>query len=381
VGLNHVRRALVAVAVLITTIACTNSQAEAAPLRIGMLVPLGGPYQSIGADLRNGFQLYLAMHGGRLGGRRIDLRVVDEGDGAQTALPVATKLVKDDKVVALTGFADGGSVAAVAPLLAEAKLPLVGSNERPQLKDVKWVWHTSFGSDEPGSAIARYVKDTVDGPVSVIGPDRQSGHDELRGFTDAFTKAGGVVADTVYTQDFGPALGRIQPSGAKAVYAYYAGQAAVDFVKSYARSTAADLPLYAAGFLTEGAALAAQGDAARNVFTVLNYSPDLDNEANRTFVAAWLAAHPETPATTYAMASYDAAAVLDRAIAAAGSDATSERINSAIGNLGQLDSPRGVWQFGQRNHTPVQRWYLRQVRADGRALANVVVQDLATLGG
>jgi branched-chain amino acid transport system substrate-binding protein len=165
------------------------------------------------------------------------------------------------------------------------------------------------------------------------------------------------------------------------VYAYYAGQAAVDFVKRYAASSAADLTLYAAGFLTEGAVLAAQGDAARNVFTVLNYSPDLDNEANRTFVAAWLAVHPETPATTYAMASYDAAAVLDRAIAAAGGQPSPEHINTAIGSLGQIDSPRGVWQFGQRNHTPVQRWYLRQVRADGRALSNVVVQDLATLGG
>ena len=40
-------------------------------------------------------------------------------------------------------------------------------------------------------------------------------------------------------------------------------------------------------------------------------------------------------------------------------------------------SPRGTWQFDKQNHTPVQQWYLRQVREDGRALSNVVLQSLA----
>jgi branched-chain amino acid transport system substrate-binding protein len=81
------------------------------------------------------------------------------------------------------------------------------------------------------------------------------------------------------------------------------------------------------------------------------------------------------------MASYDAAAVLDRAIATAGPDPSPEDINSAIAELGQIDSPRGPWRFAEDTHAPIQKWYLRQVRRDGRALANVVVSELATLGG
>jgi branched-chain amino acid transport system substrate-binding protein len=80
------------------------------------------------------------------------------------------------------------------------------------------------------------------------------------------------------------------------------------------------------------------------------------------------------------MASYDAAAVLDKAIGAAGANPTADQINAAIAALGQIDSPRGTWQFSKKTHSPVQKWYLRQVRQDGRALSNTIVGDLATVG-
>jgi branched-chain amino acid transport system substrate-binding protein len=393
----HHRRAFVSLAVaagvLLAAASCgagsTGDSSDAKPVRIGLLAALTGTNQAVGTDLKFGFQLYLDTHDGKLGGHPIDLRTADEGDGAQTALPEATKLVKDQKVVAMTGIVASGSVAAVAPLLHEAKIPLVGANAQPQLKDLNRVWQTGFVADQPGAAIAQYLKDRVDGPVYVIGPDYQGGNDELRGFTDAFAKAGGKLANPTgqatltpfpSTGDFTAYLSQVKATGAKAVYSFYGGQSAVDFVKNYARSDVADLPLYAAGSLTEGAALTAEGDAAKNVYSVANYSQDLDNQANRTFIAAWRSAHPDTVATAYAMASYDAAAVLDRAIAGGGRIVTPEGISRAIAGLGQIDSPRGAWQFGQSSHAPVQKWYLRQVRPDGRALSNVLVQDLATLG-
>ncbi|GAA1516181.1 ABC transporter substrate-binding protein [Dactylosporangium maewongense] len=365
----------------------SNSGAAASTLKIGFLGSLTGTYQAVGTDLKSGFELYLSMHDNKLGGHPIDLKIADEGDGAPTAVPAATKLIKDEKVVALTGIVGGGSVAAVAPLLAEAKIPLIGSNGRPELKDLSGVWTTSFMSTDAGQAIAQHIKDKVNGPVFAIGPEYQGGFDQVGGFTTEFTKIGGQLVNgkatwTPFpaTTNFLPYLSQIKQSGAKAVYTFYAGKAAIDFVKQYAQSDAKDIPLYAAGFLTEGSVLQAQGDAARNILNVCNYSPDLDNEENRKFVAAWKQKHPDATPTEYAMASYDAAAVLDRAIAAAGDNPTPESINAAVAKLGQIASPRGNWQFGPKNHSPIQKWYLRQVRNDGRALANVMVQDLATVG-
>ena len=382
---------LLAVALAVTGSACAEDGGSPAPgaIKVGLLASLSGTYQAVGTDIRDGFELYLDTHGGKLGGHPVDLIVGDEGDGAPTAVPAATKLLKKDRVHVLTGIVGGGSVAAVYPLLVESKIPFVGANGRPALKDVSRVWHTSYLSKETGAAVAQYVLDNVDGTVYAIGPDYQGGWDQLGGFTDAYLKAGGDLANdgdkTLFTPfpataNFTPYFARIKASGAKAVYTFYAGKAAIDFVKQYAQSEIKDLPLYAAGFLTEGGVLAAQGDSARDIYSVLNYSPDLDNAENRSFVAAWKADH-DGPPTTYAMASYDAAAVLDKAIAAAGENPTPEDINKAIAGLGQIDSPRGAWQFSKTTHSPVQKWYLRQVRQDGRALSNTVVGDLATVGG
>lgn len=165
------------------------------------------------------------------------------------------------------------------------------------------------------------------------------------------------------------------------MYTFYAGKAAIDFVKQYAQSDVADLPLYASGSLTEGSILQAQGDAGEGIQSVSNYVSDLDNDANRKFVSDWNAKHDTAP-TGYAVASYDAAAVLDMAIGAAAEkgEVNSDTINDALGGLGQIESPRGIWAFGKKSHAPVQKWYLREVRKDGKQLSNVTVQDLATLG-
>jgi branched-chain amino acid transport system substrate-binding protein len=359
-------------------------------VKIGLLASLSGTYKAVGTELRSGFELYLDTHDNELGGKKVEFSVGDEGDGPPTAVPAATKLIKKDKVDVLTGIVANGTYNAVLPLAEKAKIPLVSSNGRPEVKNVDRLWHTAFLSDEPGAAIAEYVKEKVDGPVYAIGPDYQGGYDQLRGFTDQFKESGGELANpggktkwTPFpkTTNFMPYFSEIAESDAKAVYSFYAGKAAIDFVKQYAQSDVADLPLYSA-FVTEGSVLPAQGQAARDIYSVLNYSPDLDNEANRKFVADWSAKH-DTPPTTYAMASYDAASVLDKAIedaAKGGKEVTPETINDAIGDLGKIESPRGSWEFG-RTHSPVQKWYLRQVRPDGKQLANVTVQDLATLGG
>ena len=79
------------------------------------------------------------------------------------------------------------------------------------------------------------------------------------------------------------------------------------------------------------------------------------------------------------MAAYDAAAVLDKALAQLDGTVTSQALNAAIGKVGQIESPRGTWQFNV-GRTPLQKWYLRQVTQDGSTLTNSLVSELVTLG-
>ena len=391
---RRVRALAAAVTALLFVTACQGSslnddEPSAGPLTIGVLWPQSGPYKAIGDDLAKGWQLYLDSHGGKLGNHAVTVRTADEGDGKQTAVNAAKRLIEQEHALVLAGTGSADTVESIQTLVTQKKVPLVGAGGRPStLNDISYIWHTSWLSRETGQAIADHVRTTVDGPVYVIGPGYQGGYDQIGGFVDAFTAAGGRLANDggkptwtpwPTTTNFLPYLNKVAASGAKAVYSFYAGVPATEFVKQYAQAGLKNkVPLYGAAFLTEGAVLSVQGEAADGVQTVSNYAANLDNPANKGFVAAFTAAYGGTP-NMYHVTGYDAAAVLDRAIAAAGANPTSQSINTAIGGVGELQSPRGSWRFGKQ-HSPIQPWYLREVRIEGGVRANIVVRELTTLG-
>ncbi|GGS22981.1 ABC transporter substrate-binding protein [Streptomyces nojiriensis] len=356
---------------------------QAGPVKIGLLVPQSGTYKALGDDMKQGFELYVRQHGGRLGGREVQIVTADEGETADSGKAAAEKLVKQDRVLAVSGVVSSATVNGVKDLFETSRIPLVGSNASPTtLTGTEYIWRTSYVNDEPGKALGRHVAERAGGPVFLIAAGYQAGKDEIEGFKSTFLPAGGKIAgEEVYTpfpgtKNFQPYLSQIENSGAKAVFCFYAGGAAVDFVKQYRDfGLAGKIPLYAPGFLTEGGVLKGQGDAAEGILTALNYSADLDNAANRQFAPAYRAAHGTDP-TTYAMASWDAAQVLDKAIGAAGSAVTPETVNAALSSVGDIDSPRGTWRFNSGG-TPIQPWYLREVKLG----ANTVAGDLGRLGG
>ncbi|MEU9997070.1 ABC transporter substrate-binding protein [Streptomyces sp. NPDC050848] len=353
------------------------------PVKIGLLVPQSGIYKALGDDMKQGFELYVEQHGGKLGGREVEIVIADEGETADSGKAAAEKLVKQDRVLAVSGVVSSATINGVKDLFETNRIPLVGSNASPTtLTGTTHVWRTSYVNDEPGKALGKHVAEKAGGPVFLIAAGYQAGKDEVEGFKSTFLPAGGKIAgEEVYTpfpgtKNFQPYLAQIERSGAKAVFCFYAGGAAVDFVKQYRDfGLAGKIPLYAPGFLTEGGVLKGQGEAATGIRTALNYSADLDNAANKGFAPAYTTAYGSAP-TTYAMASWDAAQVLDKAIKAAGDMVTPETVNAAIAKVGDIDSPRGTWRFNGAG-TPIQPWYLREVKNG----ANTVSSELVRLGG
>jgi len=359
---------------------------DLSPVKIGLVVPQSGLFKSIGDELTNGFQLYLSMNDNRLGGRPVKLVTVDEGETADSGKAAVDRLIKQERVLALSGVASSATMGAIKELVESSQIPLIGSNASPKipLSGVRYIWRTSCADEEPGQALGKYMASKIGGgSVALLAADYQAGRDAVDGFR---AKYGDVNIDPIYTAfgssgpgvNFQAALNTVRTSGAKAVAAFYSGAQAVEFVKQY-RQSGLSQPLYGAGSLTEGVLLSQEGDAARGIYTSSNYSPDLDNEANEKFAAAYQKTFDSIP-TTYAMASYDAGFVLDKAIGLAGSgDPSPQLVNLALGKIGSIDSPRGSWQFNQ-NRTPLQTWWLRQVRPDGGVLSNTVLSELSTLG-
>lgn len=429
---RRVVAAVTAVLMAAVSSACSGSAlnpdtgaSPGAVVRIGLITPKSGPYKDIGDDMRDGWNLYLSEHGGKLGGRPVEVIEADEGDGKDAVRVAGKKLIEQDKVDVLVGGATADTVASLDPLLKQSGIALIGTGGRPSvITDPTYLWHTSWLSQETGAAIADHIRTAVAGPVYAIGPDYVGGRDQIGGFVKAYTGKGGKLANAggepewtpwPATANFAPYFAKIKASDAKAVYTFYAGAAATAFVTQY-REFGVGLPLYGAGFLTEGKVLKEQREAAAGIYTVMNYAANLDIDANRKFVAAFNAKHAGATPNIYHVTSWDAALVLDLALTEAATGRTSAPTASASGSaaasavvgtatpgaavtpaatsanpraasilaalsrIGEVPSPRGGWQFGPVNHTPVQRWYLRQVASDGGVLANVKIAELATLG-
>jgi branched-chain amino acid transport system substrate-binding protein len=352
------------------------------PVKVGLLVPKSGVYAPLGRDMENGFRMYLDAKGGKLGGRTVQLVVADEGGGPESGVPAAQKLVQQDKVTAMVGVVNSAVALGVRDLVADAKVPLIvanaGANAITGEQRSDYLWRTSFTNGEVAGALGAYVAEQVGkGKVFLAAPDYAAGKEATAGFQETFEAAGGQVAGTELTpfgttNNFQPYLARIQRSGAKAVYCFYAGAEAVAFVKQYQQfGLASKIPLYCSGFVTEGGVLAAQGDAALGIRTSLHYSDQIDNPTNQKFVAEYSSRYGAP--TVYAVQAYDAAAVLDQALARG---TTGDAVVEGLKGVGEIDSPRGPWRFND-GHGPDQTYYLRETKRQGGRIVNAVVQPLA----
>jgi branched-chain amino acid transport system substrate-binding protein len=353
-------------------------------IKIGLVVPQSGVYATVGNEMKRAWELWLERHGGKLAKLDVTTVVADEGESPQTGVPAIQKLIQSDQVDAIVGIISSAIALGAKDLVADAKkLMIVANAGASKITAAKspYIWRTSFTNAQIAAAMGKHLATQAGaGPVYAIAPDYAAGAEVIKGFKDAFEAGGGKLAGEAKpafgkTQDYQPFLTGIQASGAKATFCFFAGAEAIAFVKQYAQfGLSAQIPLYGSGFLTEGAAvLAAQGDAAAGIQTTLHYSSELDNPTNKEFVAAWKAKYKDPPAV-YAVQMWDAASVLNRALATA-TALDGDSLAKAMASVGTIDdSPRGPWSFD--GQTPKQKIYLRKVEKRGDAYVNAVVSDL-----
>ena len=357
-------------------------------VKVGLVIPQAGVYAPLGTDMKRGWDLWLALHGGRLGQREVTTVVADEGESPQTGVPAVQKLLQGDEVDLLVGVVSSAVALGCQDLVKEAKKLLVvanaGAGAITGSARSPYIWRTSFSNAQISSVMGVHLAQAGGtGPVYLIAPDYAAGAEVLAGFRASFTAGGGAIAGEAKpafgkTHDYQPYLTGIRESGAKAVFCFFSGGEAVSFVKQYAQfGLAGRIPLYGSGFLTEGTQLDAQGDACVGIQTTLHYSTELDIPANRELVAAYREAYGAAP-TVFSVQAWDAAAVLDRALAAS-TGVDGDSLAAALGGLGTIeDSPRGAWRFD--GQSPKQKVYLRVVEKRGGAYVNAVTRDLGTFG-
>ena len=235
---------------------------------------------------------------------------------------------------------------------------------------------------QPGYAMGEVMAKKGHKKVVTITWKYAAGDESVKGFREAFEKAGGQVVKDLNLPfpnvEFQALLTEIASLKPDAVYTFFAGGGAVKFVKDYAGAgLKTSIPLYGAGFLTDGT-LEAQGAAADGLLTTLHYGDSLDTPRDKSFRLAYAKTYKLQP-DVYAVQGYDAAQILGIGLAAVKGDITKKAEFATALEKAKIDSPRGAFSLG-KTHNPVQDIYLRQVVGKENKVIGVASKALADPG-
>jgi branched-chain amino acid transport system substrate-binding protein len=372
--------ALVAATAVATPLAMAQNTAK---LKVGLMLPYTGTFAALGNAIENGFKLYVAEQGGKIGGREIEYFKVDDESDPSKATDNVNKLVKRDQVDVLVGSVHSGVAMAMAKVAKDTGTTLIvpnaGADAVTGVMCAPNIFRSSFSNWQPGYAMGEVVAQKGHKKVVTITWKYAAGDETVKGFKEAFEKGGGTVVKELNLPfpnvEFQALLTEIAATKPDAVFTFFAGGGAIKFVKDYAAAgLKKNIPLYGSGFLTDGT-LDAQGADADGLFTALHYADSLNTPRDNAFRLAYAKTFKMQP-DVYAVQGYDAAQILGVGLKATNGDISKKAEFSAAVEKNKIDSPRGAFSMSKA-HNPVQDFYLRQVGSKENKLVSIASKALA----
>jgi len=366
----------------IATLVPTIARAQAAKLRIGLMLPYTGTFAALGTAITQGFNLAVEDSGGKLGGRELEFFTVDDESEPAKATDNANRLVQRDKVDVLVGTVHSGVVMAMVKVARDngtlLVIPNAGANAATGSQCAPNIFRTSFSNWQPAHPMGKVMYDKGHRKVVTLTWKYGAGEESVESFKEAFTKLGGSIVKEMFLPfpnvEFQPFLTEIASLKPDAVFVFFAGGGAAKFTKDYmAAGLKEKIPLYGTGFLTDGT-LPVQGASAQGLLTTLHYGDGIENAKNKQFRYAY-GKKFGVQADVYAVQGYDAGLLLAGGLAAVKGDFGERKALIAALEKAKIDSPRGPWVMSKA-HNPIQDIYLRRVDGNSNEVIGVAWKAL-----
>lgn len=352
---NKIWTIVLAVCVLAVVFAGCGQQ-KADVVKIGLLNEMTGGNATLGTSAANGAKLAfkeINAEGGALG-KQIEAVVADNKSEPAEAANAMTKLINQDKVVAVTGTFSSSNAIAAASVAEAAKVPyLAAGATNPKVtvdektgKTFAYIFRVCFIDPFQGTVAANFAIDNLQMKKAVILVDNSS--DYSKGLADFFRKAytdkgGEILGEEAYLQkdqDFKTILTKIKALHPEIVYVpgYY--EEAGKIVKQ-----ARELDINCAfmggdGWDSPKLGEIAGANALNGCYFTNHYSVDSDAPASKAFVEAYTKEYGQKP-DALSVLGYDAAKVLVSAIQQANSLDT-EKIQQALAQTKDFPAISGV---------------------------------------
>ncbi|HCV88426.1 MAG TPA: ABC transporter substrate-binding protein [Alphaproteobacteria bacterium] len=343
---------------------------QADTVKVGYMTTLSGSGGIIGKQMQNAVNLAMEHTGGTLGGMDAEVIFADDQRKPDVAKQLANRLVKSDRVDVIAGVIWSNLLMAIHKPVTRSGTLLIGSNAGPSPlagKDChKNFVSMSWQNDQTPEGMGKYMQDAGVKSVYLVAPNYQAGKDMMSGFKRHYK--GEVVAE-VYTKlgqsDFQAELSTLRASRPEATFVFQPGGMGINFVKQWHQAGMEQVSKLYTVFTVDNLSLPALKETALGVVSTQTWSPDLDNEINRRFVADYKAKFGGYP-SFYAAQAYDTMMAIDHAIAKAGSSDT-EAMRAVLAE-GGIPTTRGPLAMNS-NQFPIQNVYLREAVLDADSMA------------
>lgn len=363
------------------------SVGHADTIKIGFLATLSGPPAALGEHARDGFMLAVNQRDGQLGGVDVEVLIEDDELQPDVARNRVQRLLERDQVDFVAGMIFSNILQAVFQPVTENETFLIGVNAGTSHyagdQCNPYFFSTSWENNQVPEIMGKHAQDSGFERIVTLVPNYQAGRDATAGFKHYFE---GEVLDEMFTPlghlDFSAELARIASLEPDAVVVFMPGGMGVNLVRQYQEAGLAERIPFLSVWTVDETTLPATRDAAVGLYSGSQWTPDLPNDANAAFVAAFEEAYGYVP-SNFASQAYDAALLLDSAIAAVGGDLSDKDAVRTALRAADFESTRGNFRYNS-NHFPIQDYYLVQAiqRDDGQYVTTVlekIFEDYADL--
>src|SRR5215468_9099299 len=344
------------------------------PLKIGLILPLTGPFASTGRQIQAACRLYIARNGDTVAGRKVELIVKDDtGTSPETTKRIAQELIVQEKVDILAGFGLTPLALATAPVATEAKVPMIVMAAATSVIPTRspFIVRSSFALPQATAPIAEWaLKNKIKRVVTMV-TDYGPGLDAEKAFVKRFTEGGGTIVESIRTPlqnpDFAPFLQRAKDYTPDALFIFVPSGQGTAVMKQFAdRGLAAvGIRLIGTGDVVDDDILDAIGEPALGVVTSFHYSAAHPSPENKAYVEAFMKANNGKRPNFMSVGGYDGMHLIYEAEKKTGGSSDGEKIVAAMKGMSWV-SPRGPMSIDPTTRDVVQDVYIRKVeKKDG----------------
>ena len=361
--------------------------AQATPVKIGLILPMTGPFASTGKQIAAACKLYMERNGATVAGRKVELILKDDtGLAPETTKRIAQELVVQDKVTVLAGFGLTPLAFAAAPVATEAKTPMVvmaaGTQVIPQRSP--FIVRTGFTLPQNTAPIATWAAKNKIKRVFMLVTDYAPGLDSEKTFQEKFKSLGGEIVESVRTPlrnpDYGPFLQRAKDSKADALFVFVPSGEGLAVMKQFDERGLKQqgMKMIGPGDVVDDDLLESMGAPAAGVITSFHYSAAHESPENRAYVDAMMKANPGMRPNFHSVGGWDGMHLIYEAIKKV-PNGTGEQIVEAMKGMKWV-SPRGPMMIDPATRDVVQTVYLREVKMVNGKPWNIEFDKIENVG-